>query len=146
MPLSADQFAKAMINAGLSSVDEIKSIWAALPSGSRPKDGETFSKVLVEREKLTQFQASELLSGRTTPLVLGDYVLLAKIGAGGMGQVFKARHQHMDRLAAIKLLPPAMTKDEAAVKRFQREVKAAAKLSHPNIVQAHDASVQRGVW
>jgi len=52
----------------------------------------------------------------------------------------------MDRLVAIKLLPSAMTKDDAAVQRFQREVKAAAKLSHSNIVQAHDASVQRGVW
>ena len=92
------------------------------------------------------FQASELLSGSGTPLVLGDYVMLAKIGAGGMGQVFKAQHRHMERLVAIKLLPPAMTKDEAAVKRFQREVEAAAKLSHPNIVHAHDAGVQRGVW
>jgi serine/threonine protein kinase len=63
-----------------------------------------------------------------------------------MGQVFKARHQHMDRFAAIKLLPTSLTKDEAAVKRFQREVKAAAKLSHPNIVQTYDAGVQRGVW
>lgn len=52
----------------------------------------------------------------------------------------------MDRQVAVKLLPAAMTKDEASVKRFQREVKAAAKLTHPNIVQAFDAGVQRGVW
>src|SRR5205814_9466125 len=99
-----------------------------------------------KRGQLNEFQAKELLSGNNTPLVLGDYILLSKIGAGGMGQVFKAEHRHMKRLAAIKLLPAAMTKDEAAVKRFQREVQAAAKLSHPNIVQAHDASMQRGVW
>ena len=76
--------------------------------------------------------------------MLGDYILLDKIGAGGMGQVFKAEHRRMKRLVAIKLLPAAMTKDEAAVKRFQREVEAAAKLSHPNIVQAYDADEQRG--
>jgi serine/threonine protein kinase/WD40 repeat protein len=82
----------------------------------------------------------------TTHQTLGDYELLEKIGAGGMGQVFKAQHRHMDRIVAIKLLPTALTQDAAAVKRFQREVKAVAKLTHPNIVQAYDASVQRGVW
>lgn len=146
MPLTADQFAKAVITAGLSSAEEIKAIWGSLPADSRPRDGETFAKLLIERKKVTQFQAQELLSGSTLPLALGDYVLLARIGAGGMGQVFKAQHRHMKRLAAIKLLPPALTKDEAAIKRFQREVEAAAKLSHPNIVQTHDAGVQRGVW
>ncbi|MDX1946545.1 MAG: LamG-like jellyroll fold domain-containing protein, partial [Pirellulaceae bacterium] len=146
MPLSADQFAKALIAAGLSSAGEIKTFWNALPAGQKPKDGETLAKRLVEHGKLTPFQSEELLSGTGTPLVLGDYILLAKIGAGGMGQVFKAQHRHMDRLVAIKLLPAALTKDAAAVQRFQREVKAAARLSHPNIVQAHDASVQRGVW
>ncbi len=77
--------------------------------------------------------------------MLNQYVLLSKIGAGGMGQVFKAQHRKMKRLAAIKLLPAALTKDEAAVKRFQREVEAAAKLSHPNIVQTHDADECRGI-
>ncbi|MDX1948329.1 MAG: SUMF1/EgtB/PvdO family nonheme iron enzyme [Pirellulaceae bacterium] len=146
MPQSADQFAKALIAAGLSSTEEVKSFWNALPAGTRPKDGTAFAQALIEQSKLTKFQAQELLSGSQTPLVLGDYVLLAKIGAGGMGQVFQAEHRHMKRLAAIKLLPAALTKDEAAVKRFQREVQAAAKLSHPNIVQTFDAGVQKGVW
>ena len=91
MPFSAEQFAKAVIAAGLSSADEIKSIWNAIPSGQRPKDGETFAKLLTTENKLSPFQAHELLSGSNTPLVLGDYVLLARIGAGGMGQVFKAQ-------------------------------------------------------
>ncbi len=71
--------------------------------------------------------------------MLGEYVLLGTIGAGGMGQVFKAKHRRMDRLVATKLLPPERTKDQAAIKRLEREVRAAAKLSHPNIVVAHDA-------
>jgi formylglycine-generating enzyme required for sulfatase activity/serine/threonine protein kinase len=144
--LTADQFAKALIAARLSSVDEIKKFWGTLPSETRPKDGESFAKLLIEHKKLTSFQAEQLLAGTKTPLVLGDYLLLAKIGAGGMGQVFKAQHQHMDRFVAIKLLPSELTKDAAAVQRFQREVKAAARLVHPNIVQAYDASVQRDVW
>lgn len=146
MPQTVDQFAKSLIAAGLATADEIKALWGTIPAGQRPKDGETFSKLLVARQKLTEFQAQELLSNSPTPLVLGDYVLLSKIGAGGMGQVFKAQHRVMERLVAIKLLPPALVKDEEAVKRFQREVKAAAKLTHPNIVAALDARKERGVW
>lgn len=146
MPQSVDQFAKSLVAAGLSTADEIKTFWGALPAGERPKDGETFSQLLVRFGKLTEFQAQELLSGARTPLVLGDYVLLDKIGAGGMGQVFKAQHRVMERLVAIKLLPPNLVKDEDAVKRFQREVVAAAKLSHPHIVAALDARRERGVW
>ncbi|MGE0606830.1 MAG: protein kinase [Pirellulales bacterium] len=146
MPVTINQFGKAIVAAGVMSADDVKSLWSALPAAGRPKDGETFADFLVQQGKLTDFQSQELLSGSGAPLVLGDYVLLSRIGAGGMGQVFKAQHRHMERLVAIKLLPAAMTKDEAAVKRFQREVKAAAKLAHNNIVQAYDAGVQRGVW
>jgi serine/threonine protein kinase len=144
--VAPELFAKSVIAAGLSSADEIKQLWAALPSGTRPKHGDAFARLLIERGLLTEFQAQTLLTGSSLPLVLGDYVLLDKIGAGGMGQVFKAQHRHMKRAVAIKLLSAALIKDEAAVKRFQREVEAAAKLSHPHIVQAHDASLQRGVW
>ncbi len=63
----------------------------------------------------------------------------------GMGQVFKARHRVMERIVAVKVLPTAMTKDQAAIARFHREVKAAAKISHPNIVTAHDADQANGV-
>ena len=146
MAVTIDQFGKALVASGLLTAEEVKALWTAIPAGERPKDGETFSALLVKQERLNPFQAQELLSGSGTPLVLGDYILLQKIGAGGMGQVFKAEHRHMKRLAAIKLLPASMTKDEGAVKRFQREVQAAAKLSHPNIVQTFDAGVQRGVW
>jgi serine/threonine protein kinase/formylglycine-generating enzyme required for sulfatase activity len=143
---TAQQFAKAGVTAGLWTPDEVKSWWENLPADQRSKDGETFAAALVEGARITRFQADELLTGRSTPLVLGEYVLQARIGAGGMGQVFKARHRRMKRFAAIKLLPTALTQNEAAIKRFEREVEAAAKLSHPNIVQTHDAGVQQGVW
>ncbi len=146
MAISIDQLGKAIVASGLATADELKSLWTSLSVAEKPKDSETFASLLVKHGKLNEFQSQELLSGSTTPLVLGDYVLLGKIGAGGMGQVFKAQHRHMKRLVAVKLLPAAVTKDEATVKRFQREVEAAAKLSHPNIVHANDAGVQRGVW
>ncbi len=145
MAITAEQFGKAIVASGLMTGEELRALWAELPTTERPKDGESFSSVLLKRERLNEFQAKELLSGSGTPLVLNQYVLISKIGAGGMGQVFKAQHRKMKRLAAIKLLPSALTKDEAAVKRFQREVEAAAKLTHPNIVQTFDADECRGI-
>lgn len=76
--------------------------------------------------------------------VLGEYTVLEQIGAGGMGQVFKAVHRRMERTVAIKVLPKESLSSPDAVQRFQREVRAAAKLSHPNIVHAYDAGEQGG--
>ena len=74
----------------------------------------------------------------------GEYLLEGKIGQGGMGQVFRAVHRRMKRTVALKVLSPAAMKSPDAVKRFQREVEAAASLTHPNIVTAHDAGLIRG--
>jgi formylglycine-generating enzyme required for sulfatase activity/serine/threonine protein kinase len=71
--------------------------------------------------------------------ILGPYRILQKLGEGGMGAVFKAQHEHLDKTVAIKVLSTAVTNQSDAVARFRREMKAVGKLSHPNIVQAHDA-------
>ena len=71
-----------------------------------------------------------------TPIVgqvLGHYLVLEQIGAGGMGLVFRASDQQLERDVAIKVLPPGMLADEAARKNFRREALALAKLNHPNI-------------
>ncbi|MEZ6148312.1 MAG: protein kinase [Planctomycetaceae bacterium] len=78
-------------------------------------------------------------------LVLGDYDILEEIGKGGMGQVYKARHRRMERLVAIKTLPHTDDFDEQWRVRFRREVKAAARLSHPHIVTAYDAREDDGI-
>ena len=75
---------------------------------------------------------------------LGNYLLLEKIGQGGMGAVYKAEHRRMKRIVAIKMLPRGRLKDAAAATRFQREVEAAARLEHPNIVTAYDADEANG--
>ena len=75
---------------------------------------------------------------------LGEYRLLEKLGAGGMGEVYKALHTEMQRVVAVKVLPPGFVQDERAVARFKREIKAVASLSHPNIVQAFDAREVEG--
>lgn len=84
----------------------------------------------------------KVLSG--VPLLLGDYELLKPLGSGGMGKVFLARHRHMDRIVALKVMQNAgATADECA--RFRQEIRAIARVSHPNIVTAHDAGFCDGL-
>ncbi len=64
--------------------------------------------------------------------------LLELIGRGGMGAVYKARQRELDRLVALKILPPAIGRQESFAQRFAREAQAMARLSHPNIVTVHD--------
>jgi serine/threonine protein kinase len=67
------------------------------------------------------------------------YRILQVLGSGGMGVVYKAEHLLMERLVALKVISQRMTNDPAAVERFRREVRSAARLCHPNIVTAYDA-------
>ena len=67
------------------------------------------------------------------------YKILGLLGAGGMGAVFQAQHKLMQRIVALKVINPDLVANPEMVERFRREVQAAALLSHPNIVQAHDA-------
>ena len=63
---------------------------------------------------------------------------MAPLGAGGMGEVYRAHDAKLDRDVAIKILPPALAGDPSALARFEREAKAVAALSHPNILAIHD--------
>lgn len=75
---------------------------------------------------------------------LRDYQLLARLGQGGMGAVYKAVHTRLNKVVAVKLLPADRMRDPHAVARFQREMRAVGKLEHPNIVAAHDAGEADG--
>jgi serine/threonine protein kinase len=73
------------------------------------------------------------------PPQIAGYQLLDQLGQGGMGQVYKARHLHMGRTVAVKLIRPDRLTHADAVRRFQREARAAARLAHPNIVTVYDS-------
>jgi serine/threonine protein kinase len=138
---SVQQVMDRLVQGGLMSAAEAKAIQGSLAAESR-LDTDSLIAELLRQEKLTRFQVDALLNNIPTPLTLGEYILQEKIGAGGMGQVYKALHRRMDRTVALKLLPRQAVTSANAVQRFQREVKAAAKLSHPNIVAAYDAGQQ----
>jgi serine/threonine protein kinase len=68
---------------------------------------------------------------------LGPYEIIAPIGAGGMGEVYRARDSKLDRQVAIKVLPAALAHDPDRLARFEREAKVLASLNHPNIAQIY---------
>lgn len=142
MGVPLDTFVKQLEDSGIIADETLMEF---IPPRNEPKDADDLAAQLIRKQKLTRFQAQEIAKGNGRSLVLGKYVLLEKIGAGGMGQVFKAQHRVMERFVAVKLLPASMTTNPDAIARFQREVKAAAKLRHPNIVSADDADQADGV-
>jgi serine/threonine protein kinase len=93
--------------------------------------------ILIEQEVLTAYQADQLLAGRTK-LSLGPYIVTDWIGQGGMGQVFKAVHNVMGRVCAVKVLPLARATLESR-QNFLREIRMQASLDCPYLVRAFDA-------
>lgn len=134
-----------LFDSGIIDVERFTKLLAQESTASSPKNLSQAVRLLEAKQLITPFQANRIVEGKGHTLRLGEYVLLGELGAGGMGQVFKARHRRMDRMVAIKMISPLAVKDQAAVKRFQREVRAAAKLEHPNIVAAHDAGEFNGL-
>jgi serine/threonine protein kinase len=76
---------------------------------------------------------------------LGPYEILSPLGAGGMGEVYRARDTRLGREVAINVLPDEFTRDADLVARFEREARAVAALSHPNILTLYDVGTERGL-
>ena len=76
---------------------------------------------------------------------LGPYEVLAQIGAGGMGEVYRARDTRLDRLVALKVLSRAKIGDPERKRRFLQEAKTASALNHPNIVTIYDVGADNGI-
>jgi len=102
-----------------------------------PLSGRAKSGVIAEA-------ASPAATEAEPPAVLGQYMLLSRCGQGGMGTVYRAVHTRLKRPVAVKLLTAQRLADPQAVARFQREMEAVGRLSHPNIVQALDANEVEG--
>lgn len=109
------------------------------------QDVPRLAAILVRARHLTDYQAAALAQGKAKGLVVGPYLVLSKCGQGGMGVIFKARHRPTGQVVAVKILPPSFARAPTLAQRFQREIAAAARLDHPNIVRILAASQDRGV-
>ncbi len=142
MLISIEQFVERLTQSGVMSAADLAKFQDSLPPAQRPRDVQALVTLLYRAGKLTKYQAKAVYEGKS--LVLGEYVVLDMLGEGGMGVVLKAQHRRMERVVAVKVLSAAAIKQAGAIERFQREVKAAARLSHPNIVTAYDAGEHAG--
>jgi serine/threonine-protein kinase len=121
-----------------SNPEPDKPVPAEIPSAefaALPTRAENTSEYAAPSPPLTRLQPGQ---------TLGQYRILQRLGAGGMGEVYKAIHLAMDRVVALKVLGPNMVQDPRARARFQREIRGAGRLNHPNIVMAHDADEAAG--
>lgn len=137
--ISIDTFLRALEQSNLLPAELVERVKRRVAEGNPTIDPRSIARWLIDKQYLTLWQANKLLAGRTA-FFLGRYKLLDRIGQGGMGVVFKARHAVMDRVVALKVMSQALVDKPHAVARFNREVKTAAALNHPNIVTAYDAN------
>ena len=134
------EFSRSLVDLGIIGDEQLRLLAATTSDGVVG-----LSRALVQAGKLTPYQAAAVYQKKSRGLLIGNYIILDKIGQGGMGMVFKCRHRRLGRPGALKILPPSFARDRQAVLRFRREIEAAGRLEHPNVVAAVDADEDRGV-
>lgn len=137
--LSRDEFVQRLNDSGLWSRAECDRNLKELAGTETAADGAALAEFLTTAGKLTPFQVEAICEQRYSDVLIGNYEVLDRLGAGAMGTVYKARHRRMNRVVGIKVLAKGLGQTPSFVQRFQREVEAVARLSHPNIVMAFDA-------
>ena len=137
------ELGKAFVEQGLVTRTELEMCREQQKQASDPNQ-RSLADILVENNFLTANQAKrirgQVVDERKTASQIPGYQLLGKLGKGAMATVYKARQISLDRVVAIKVLPRKLSDSPEFVDRFYKEGKAAAKLSHNNIVQAIDVS------
>jgi len=133
------EMGKAVVEMGLATRTEIDFCREQQKQSSDP-NSRSLADLLVEHNFVTVNQVKRIRQSLTDNRAgqIPGYVLLGKLGKGAMATVYKAKQVSLDRIVAIKVLPKKMNENADFVERFYKEGKAAAKLSHNNIVQAID--------
>jgi serine/threonine protein kinase len=146
MLTTADQFLDCVRKSQLVDEGQLASfLKTSSPGESESQPPEQLADRLIQDGLLTPFQARQLLQSRWQGFLLGGkYRILELLGSGGMGNVYLCAHVRLRTLLAVKVLPPEKTADPAALERFHREARAAASLSHPNLVRAFDVDEDDG--
>ena len=143
MPIeSAESLIQSLRTSGLYAPPSFETLAAEL--ASLGADPQVLIRHLVDRDHITAYQLRKVVNGRSSELFLGPYVISDKLGEGGMGKVFRARHLRQDREVAIKVVREHLLAKPTARGRYEREVQAALALQHPNIVSVGSAGSTDG--
>jgi serine/threonine-protein kinase len=153
MPEAVDQVAQQLLKAQTCTPEQVQE---GLDIQQKMRDmgisPKPLPEILFDKGYLTKDQLRDLMSRPAQEKSTLDrdsipgFELLTKVGQGGMGAVFKARQVSMDRIVALKVLPPRLAKDANFRERFLREARAVAKLNHENIIQGIDVGVANGLF
>ena len=120
-------------------IGQLRGAAAPEPFLDESECGKAIAKAKVVAGDSAAGQSSPETSETSLPAQLGEYRFIERLGSGGMVAVYKAMHNRLDRVVALKILPRARTDDQRAIVRFEREMKAIGRLDHPHIVRAYDA-------
>ncbi|MGI8906787.1 MAG: serine/threonine-protein kinase [Candidatus Sumerlaeaceae bacterium] len=121
---------------GAGSLSSLGRSLDSITGGGRTGTGASFAELFRRRVQPDEVVGSEI----------AGYVIEGRLGRGGQGQVFSARQLSLDRLVALKVMPPELASNENFVNRFIREARTLATFTHPNIVQVYDVGVSEGVF
>jgi serine/threonine-protein kinase len=132
-------FLEAIRSSSILSERQFEKLEANVAEGDYPPEPAELASRLVKDRLLTEYQARQVLKGKSQRLVFGRYVILDFLGKGGMGKVYKAWHRMMGRVVALKILDPRYVANTQSLARFKREMQLVGRLDHPNVVRAFDA-------
>ena len=142
-----ERFAETALQRGVLSpeqIDECKRSQERLRRGGQKRH---IADVAVTKNFLSESQADDITKDflpSQVPQMVGNYRIVSKIGEGGMGAVYKAKHVKLGNYAAVKFLPAELAKDENFVRRFEREAEMAAQLTSSYSVRTFDVGEVEG--
>ncbi len=144
LPRLNTPFIQAIIRSGLLTPDDLLPLLAQENLDPVTTPPLQLAAVLVRHKRLTKFQAMQLLNGRTRGFVLGSYKILDGIRQDRVGMVFLAERSPDRQLVALKVLPTDRASDPTILQEFLKEVRAAARVHHPNLARVLDISYWQG--
>jgi eukaryotic-like serine/threonine-protein kinase len=140
-------FGSFAIREGACTEEQVRIALAAQKEQRQNSTGQPLGEILTALGFVTRERLDELLAryrDERLRFAINGYELLEELGRGSMGVVYKARQLSLDRIVAIKILPPELAENQAFVRRFMIEARAVAKLNHPNVIQGIDVGESGG--